>query len=201
MKNDYASLIRYLRLKESVSQELLAKKLGTTKSNISRLENGKQNLIIDDLEKALNYLGVSIKIINKKGEDVMIKMNNELVKKELKLTDVGYSKDFTDKNNNLIMVEFNLLEGNILIAKDMFNNERYLSTKEYDFYEQEYSDEEGYGRFYETYIEDFANNMWDIVGQVTIGSNSIVISDKGREIFNENTLNIMQELFIELDKQ
>ena len=31
----------------------------------------------------------------------MIKMNNELVKKELKLTDVGYSKDFTDKNNKL----------------------------------------------------------------------------------------------------
>lgn len=70
MKNNYTSLIRYLRLEQSVSQGLLAKKLGTTKSNISRIENKKQNLIVDDLEKALNYLGAEIKIIDKKGEAV-----------------------------------------------------------------------------------------------------------------------------------
>lgn len=201
MKNDYTSLIRYLRLEQSVSQELLAKKLGTTKSNISRIENKKQNLIVDDLEKALNYLGAKIKIIDKKGEDIMMKMNSKLIKKELKLTDVGYSKDFADKKGNSIMVEFNLLGGNILIAKDMFDKEKYLSTKEYDSYEEKYSDEEGYGKFYETYIEDFANNMWDIIGQDTIENNSIVISDKGREVFDENTLKVIQELFIELNKQ
>lgn len=201
MKNDYTSLIRYLRLEQSVSQELLAKKLGTTKSNISRIENKKQNLIVDDLEKALNYLGAKIKIIDKKGEDIMMKMNSKLIKKELKLTDVGYSKDFADKKGNSIMVEFNLLGGNILIAKDMFDKEKYLSTKEYDSYEEKYSDEEGYGKFYETYIEDFANNMWDIIGQDTIENNSIVISDKGREVFDENTLKVIQELFVELNKQ
>lgn len=76
MKNDYPSLIRYLRLKENVSQELLSRKLGISKSNLSRIENKKQNLIVDDLEKAVNYLGSEIKIINKKGEDVM-KKNGE----------------------------------------------------------------------------------------------------------------------------
>lgn len=128
----------------------------------------------------------------------MIK-KEKLLKKGLKLTDVGYSKDFTDKNGNSIMVEFNLLGGNILIVKDMFDKEKYLSTKEYDSYEEKYSDEEGYGKFYKIYIEDFANNIWDIIGQDAIESNSIVISDKGREAFDENTLKVIQELFIKLN--
>lgn len=200
MKNDYQSLIRYLRLKEGVSQELLSKKLGTTKSNLSRIENKKQNLIVDDLEKALNYLGAEIQVINKKGEDVMKKMKSELLKKEMRLTDVGYSKDFTDKNGNTIMVEFNLLSGNILVAKDMFDKEKYLSIKEYDLYEDKYTNEQGYGVFFETYIDDCDDNMWDVVGEHVVENNLIIISDKGRELFEDSTLKEIQEIFIELDK-
>lgn len=200
MSSDYAKLIKYARLKENVSQELLAKKLGTTKSNISRIENNKQNLIVDDLERALNYLGLKIKIVDEKGEDMMKKMENELLKKELKLTDVGYSKDFVGKEGNTIRVEFNLLGGNILVAKDMFNKERYLSTEEYEQYEENYSDEEGYGEFYELYIEDFANDMWDIIGSDTRESNDIIISDKAKSLFDESTLKEIQEMYIELDK-
>lgn len=198
MKNDYPSLIRYLRLKEDVSQELLSRKLGVSKSNLSRIENKKQNLIVDDLEKAVNYLGSEIKIINKNGENVMKKMESELLRNEMRLTESGYSKDFIDKNGNTIMVEFNLLGGNVLVAKDKLNEERYLSMNEYDLYREKYSDEDGYGEFYELYVE--SGDMLDVIGQDTRESNLLIISDKGYELFEADTLKKIQEIFIELSK-
>lgn len=198
MKNDYPSLIRYLRLKEGVSQELLSRKLGISKSNLSRIENKKQNLIVDDLEKAVNYLGSEIKIINKKGENVMKKMESELLRNEMRLTESGYSKDFIDKNGNTIMIEFNLLGGNVLVAKDKLNEERYLSMNEYDLYREKYSDEDGYGEFYELYVE--SGDMLDVIGQDTRESNLLIISDKGYELFEDDTLKKIQEIFIELSK-
>lgn len=198
MKNDYQSLVRYLRLKEGVSQELLSKKIGLDKSNLSRFENKKQNFIIDDLEIALNYLGCEIKITNKKGEDVMKKMKNEILINEMVLTEVGYAKDFADKNGNAIRVEFNLLGGNVLVAKDKFNEKRYISMKEYDLYREKYSDEDGYGEFYELYVE--SGEMLDVIGKDTRESNLLIISDKGLELFDDDTLKKIQELFIELSK-
>ena len=48
MENNYSKLIKYLRVQEGIPQELLAKKIGVSKSNLSRLENNKQNLIVND---------------------------------------------------------------------------------------------------------------------------------------------------------
>lgn len=199
MKNDYAKLIKYLRVKGNIPQELLAKKIGFSKSNLSRLENNKQDFIVSDLESALNYLGCEIKVIDKDGLDMMKKMKDELKMKEVKIVDNGYTKDFTDKEGNVIMVEFNLLGGSLVIPKDMFDTARYLSTKEYEFYEERYSDEDGYGEFYEKY-ESVSDALWDVLGRDTVDSNTIVFTDLARKVFKDSTLNEMQELYIELSK-
>lgn len=200
MKNNYSKLIKYLRVKENIPQELLGKKLGVSKSNVSRLENSKQNLVVDDLELALKYLGCKIKIINKDGVDMMVKMNNELKIREMKLVDNGYAKDFVDKKGNTIMVEFNLLGGNIVIAKDMFDKNRYLSMKEYESYQEKYSDEEGYGEFYENYELSVKDDLWDVLGQDTIDSDNLEFNDLARLVFENSILDEIQELFIELSK-
>lgn len=125
-------------------------------------------------------------------------MENELLKGEMRLTESGYSKDFVDKNGNTMMVEFNLLGGNVLVAKDKLNEERYLSMNEYDLYREKYSDEDGYGEFYELYVE--SGDMLDMIGQDTRESNLLIISDKGYELFENDTLKKIQEIFIELSK-
>lgn len=198
MKNNYSKLIKYLRLKEDIPQELLAKKIGVSRSNISRIENNKQNLIVNDLESALNYLRCKIKIINEDGLDIMKKMKKELAKKEVKLVDSGYTKDFKDKDGNVVMVEFNLLGGNIVIAKDMFDTTRYLSTKEYEFYEKKYSDEEGYGEFYEKYELSSDDYLWEVLGKDTVDGDIIQFNSLARTIFEEDVLKEMQELYIDL---
>ncbi len=45
------------REKAGLSQKELAKKLNTTQSVISRIENGKQNISLDMLQKIANALG------------------------------------------------------------------------------------------------------------------------------------------------
>ena len=51
-----------LRKKRKMSQLLLAKKIGTTQSNIARLESGQQNFTISFLDKVVSALGANLEI-------------------------------------------------------------------------------------------------------------------------------------------
>lgn len=55
------SLLR-LRKKRKMSQALLAKKIGTTQSNIARLERGQQNFTISFLDKVVSALDANLEI-------------------------------------------------------------------------------------------------------------------------------------------
>lgn len=54
--------IRRIRQGKKITQDDLAKRVGTAKSNISRLENGDQNVTIGYLSKVANALGKSLSI-------------------------------------------------------------------------------------------------------------------------------------------
>ena len=51
------------RLKSKMTQEEVAKKMGTTKSSISRFESGNYNPTIDFLIRLSNALGKQLKVI------------------------------------------------------------------------------------------------------------------------------------------
>ncbi len=51
-----------LRKKKKMSQMQLAKKIGTTQSNIARMEAGNQNFTINILNKVAEALGKELKI-------------------------------------------------------------------------------------------------------------------------------------------
>ncbi|MFA5155457.1 MAG: helix-turn-helix transcriptional regulator [Patescibacteria group bacterium] len=51
-----------LRKKKKISQRSLAKKIGTTQSNIARLESGQQNFTITFLDKVVAALGGRLEI-------------------------------------------------------------------------------------------------------------------------------------------
>ena len=44
---------------------------------------------------------------------------------------------------------------------------------------------EGYGQFYEVYIDDSEGSMWDIIMEESELNNVIEISDKGYELFDK----------------
>lgn len=50
------------RLKSKMTQEEVAKKMGTTKSSISRFESGNYNPTIDFLNRLSNALGKQLKV-------------------------------------------------------------------------------------------------------------------------------------------
>lgn len=50
------------RLEQNLTQEDLAKRVGTTQSNISRLESGNYNPTIEFLEKVADSLGKKLKV-------------------------------------------------------------------------------------------------------------------------------------------
>lgn len=54
--------ILQLRKKKKMSQLLLAKKIGTTQSNIARLESGQQNFTVSFLDKVAAALGADLEI-------------------------------------------------------------------------------------------------------------------------------------------
>ena len=54
--------ILQLRKREKMSQAKLAKKIGTTQSNIARMESGKQNFTIDLLNKIALAFNTELKI-------------------------------------------------------------------------------------------------------------------------------------------
>ncbi len=55
-------MIKELRLKKGITQEELAKKLHTTKSAISRLENHAESIRLATLEKVAKVLGKEVRI-------------------------------------------------------------------------------------------------------------------------------------------
>ena len=59
---EIAYQILQLRKKKKVSQSQLAKKIGTTQSNVARMEAGKQNFSTDMLVKVASALGKTLEI-------------------------------------------------------------------------------------------------------------------------------------------
>jgi ribosome-binding protein aMBF1 (putative translation factor) len=56
IQNEIGSIIKKARKKAGLSQDELAQKIKTSKSNISRMEHGKQNVTIAQLMRTANAL-------------------------------------------------------------------------------------------------------------------------------------------------
>ena len=61
-RQEIASQLRHVRTELGMTQERLAEKVGTRKSNISRLESGRYNPSLDFLEKVAGGLGREIEV-------------------------------------------------------------------------------------------------------------------------------------------
>ena len=62
---EIAYQILQLRRKNRISQEEFAKKIGTTQSNIARMESGSQNLTIEMLDKVAETFNKKLQILIK----------------------------------------------------------------------------------------------------------------------------------------
>lgn len=54
--------ISQLRRKKKISQKELAERIGTTQSNVARIESGRQNFTINFLSEIASVLGSELKI-------------------------------------------------------------------------------------------------------------------------------------------
>ena len=61
-RQEIASQLRQVRKEQGMTQERLAEKVGTRKSNISRLESGRYNPSLDFLKKVAGGLGREIEV-------------------------------------------------------------------------------------------------------------------------------------------
>lgn len=61
-RQEIAVQLRQVRKEQGMTQERLAEKVGTRKSNISRLESGRYNPSLDFLEKVAGGLGREIEV-------------------------------------------------------------------------------------------------------------------------------------------
>ena len=61
-RQEIASQLRQVRKEQGMTQERLAEKVGTRKSNISRVESGRYNPSLDFLEKVAGGLGREIEV-------------------------------------------------------------------------------------------------------------------------------------------
>ena len=61
-RQEIASQLRQVRKEQGMTQDRLAEKVGTRKSNISRLESGRYNPSLDFLEKVAGGLGREIEV-------------------------------------------------------------------------------------------------------------------------------------------
>ena len=61
-RRDVADQLRSVRKAQGMTQEALAERVGTKKSNISRLESGRYNPSLDFLVKVADGLGKQIQI-------------------------------------------------------------------------------------------------------------------------------------------
>lgn len=59
---EVAEQIRKVRKEQGITQEILAERVGTKKSNISRLESGRYNPSLDFLVKVATGLGKKIQV-------------------------------------------------------------------------------------------------------------------------------------------
>ena len=64
---EIAYQILQLRKKKKMSQAQLAKKIGTTQSNVARMEAGQQNFTINTLQKMADAFSCDVKINFVKG--------------------------------------------------------------------------------------------------------------------------------------
>ena len=60
---EIAYRINHLRRRQKISQADLAKKVGTTQSNIARIESGNENVTIQTLDKIANALGAELRVV------------------------------------------------------------------------------------------------------------------------------------------
>ena len=158
-------------------------------SQLSMIENNKRMIRLDDFIKALNYLDCEMTIL-KNGEDYMKKMNNDVVKKELCLREVGYSKDFNTLKDKKIMVWFNTFDNKVYVARDMYNEKEYISNEKFDYYEQECNEDKntsefGYGEFYQNYMEE--DYLWELILKLDDNKN-ITIEDIVDTLFDKDTI-------------
>ena len=61
-RQEIAAQLREVRKSQGMTQELLADRVGTKKSNISRLESGRYNPSLDFLVKVAGGLGKQIQV-------------------------------------------------------------------------------------------------------------------------------------------
>lgn len=61
-RQEIAAQLLQVRKEQGMTQERLAEKVGTRKSNISRLESGRYNPSLDFLEKVAGGLGREIEV-------------------------------------------------------------------------------------------------------------------------------------------
>ena len=61
-RQEIAAQLRQVRKEQGMTQERLAEKVGSRKSNISRLESGRYNPSLDFLEKVAGGLGREIEV-------------------------------------------------------------------------------------------------------------------------------------------
>ncbi len=61
-RQEIAAQLRQVRKEQGMTQERLPEKVGTRKSNISRLESGRYNPSLDFLEKVAGGLGREIEV-------------------------------------------------------------------------------------------------------------------------------------------
>ena len=72
MSGDFGTWMKTKRLKKSMSQERLAKKVGVHMTSIARWETGTQFPTLDMAERIIEVLGGSLLIGEKIGTDALI---------------------------------------------------------------------------------------------------------------------------------
>ena len=120
-----------IRKKKGITQEELARRIGTKKSNISRIENKRQlNLTFDMMAKLTNALDESI-FISIDGNNV-IKLDHETMEK-LHYINEKLEKTDPEVLHELILREYqNLAEGVTLSFSHIFNNPEVYDSNVFD---------------------------------------------------------------------
>ncbi len=62
IRTEFAKQMREIRLSQNLSQQVLADRVGTKKSNISRMESGRYNPSLDFMVRVADCMGKHISI-------------------------------------------------------------------------------------------------------------------------------------------
>ena len=62
IRTEFAKQMREIRLSQNLTQQVLADRVGTKKSNISRMESGRYNPSLDFIVRVANCMGKNISI-------------------------------------------------------------------------------------------------------------------------------------------